>query len=105
MVSSAKKSKKFKTNYSKQWEKDFDFVAPCPNCALNYMHKHHYKICKLDISFGAGGIIYIARYFSYPSHISKIKRIKSKNDHLSFYCVIFFRIVYGFICLQKVVIF
>ena len=105
MVSSAKKSKKFRTNYSKQWEKDFDFVAPCPNCALNYMHKHHYKICKLDISFAAGGIIYITRYFSYPSHISKIKRIKSKNDHLSFYCVIFFRIVYGFICLQKVVIF
>ena len=56
MVSFAKKSKKFKRSYSKQWENDFDFVAPYSNSALNYQHKYLYKICKLGLSFAAGGI-------------------------------------------------
>ena len=105
MVSSAKKSKKSKRNYSKQWENDFDFVALCSISALNYQYKYLYKICKLDLSFAASGINYITRHLSYPSHISKMKSIKSKNDHLFFYCVIFFRITDGFCCLQKVAIF
>ena len=52
----SKNSKKYKTDYWKQSEQEFDFVAPCFTFAPNYLRKYHWKIYKLDLSCVASGM-------------------------------------------------
>ena len=61
MASAAKKSKleeieeKRKTRYSKEYDKEYDFVRECSSGIYESDYKFHCMVCNIDLSCAGGG--------------------------------------------------
>jgi hypothetical protein len=53
--SSKKKKAKYKTHYSKEWVKKFNFVSACPKNVHDYQFKFHCTCCNVNLLCSTGG--------------------------------------------------
>ena len=83
-ASCSKKLKKYKTRYSKEREKKFDFIQACAKSAVGYENKFHCVCCNVDISCAFGGANDVLKHQETPKHIERRKSIKGKNLTLFF---------------------
>ena len=83
-ASCSKKVKKYKTRYSKEWKKKFDFIQACAKSVVGYGDKFHWVCCNVDISCAAGGANDVLKHQEIPKHIERKKSIKGKNLVLFF---------------------
>ena len=90
MASAAKKSKleeteeKCKTRYSKEYEKEYDFVRKCSSGVCYSDYKFHCMACNIDLSCAGGGRNDIYKHSLSESHKDNYKVMRSKH------CEIFF---------------
>ena len=59
-----KKTKKYKTNYSKEWEKTYPFLKACPTSVSEKEYKFHYSCCNSNLSCAQGGTNDVAKHAS-----------------------------------------
>jgi len=73
------KSKKYKTSYSDDMQKQFPFVRKCSSNVARYQHKFHCTICNDNFSLAAGGSNDIIRHTTRSTmHKEKAASLKSK---------------------------
>ena len=103
MAPAAKKSKleeteeKCKTRYSKEYEKEYDFVRKCSSGVRDSDYRFHCMACNSDLSCAGAGRNDIYEHSLSESHKDNYKAMKSKH------CDIFF-VIYSsaFFILQKI---
>ena len=83
-ASCSKKVKKYKTRYSKEQEKKFDFIQVCAKSIVGYENKFHCLCCNVDINCAAGNANNVLKHKDTPKHIERRKSIKGKNLILFF---------------------
>ena len=59
-----KKTKKYKTRYSKEWEKTNPFLKACPTSVYEKEYKFHYSCCNSNLSCVQGGMNDVAKHAS-----------------------------------------
>ena len=90
MASAAKKSKveeteeKRKTRYSKEYEKEYDFVREWSSGVHESDYKFHCMVCNIDLSCAGGGRNDICKHSLSESHKNNYEIMRSKH------CEIFF---------------
>ena len=59
-----KKTKKYKTRYSKEWEKTYPFLKACPTSVSEKEYKFHCSCCNSNLSCAQGGMNDVAKHAS-----------------------------------------
>ena len=59
-----KKKKKYKTRYSKEWEKTYPFLKACSTHVFEKEYKFHCSCCNSNLLFAQGGINDVAKHTS-----------------------------------------
>ena len=59
-----KKTKKYKTRYSKEWEKTYPFLKACPTSVSEKEYKVHCSCCNSNLSCAQGGMNDVAKHAS-----------------------------------------
>ena len=93
MASAAKKSKleeteeKRKIWYSKEYEKEYDFVRKCSSGVHDSDYKFHCMACNIDLSCASGGCNDIYKHSLSESHKNNYNIMRSK--HCEIFSVIY----------------